>query len=126
MERLGPSVMEALPDANMQQGQDCRKRPPLDLLGRLPPGWHTSGLRGGAGGRGGAATATAAATSAEECVGGGEVGVGGEGWWGGGRWGLGSSLARSFGSSCSLQGSGHEASEGGEDGEAAEWHDAQE
>jgi hypothetical protein len=42
VQRLGPAgVMDALPDCNRHQGEECSKRPPLEALGRLPPGWES-------------------------------------------------------------------------------------
>lgn len=119
--RLGPAVMAALPDCNRQQGEECPKRPPLDLLGRLPRGWEARGAAAAAAGH-----ATAAAANGVAGAGGSSGGVAAEGWGGSSSWILGSGgLDGSYGSSSSFQESGQE--EGGHEGggEAVEWRDAQ-
>lgn len=107
VQRLGPAVMEALPDCNRQQGEECSKRPPLEALGRMPPGWERQGYCPGAvaGGVGGV------------------VGVQQQHGWGGrgsSSYSLGGSSACSYGSSNSLRDEGR-----GVDGvDGVEWYDA--
>jgi hypothetical protein len=105
--RLAPAgVLDALPDCNRQQGEECRKAPPLEALGRLPPGWE----------------------SRRYCPAARVGGVGGvvgvqqqqqQGWGGRGSrsYSLGGSSACSYGSSSSLR-------EEGAAVEGVEWYDA--
>lgn len=121
--RLGPAVMAALPEYNRQQGAQCRKRPPVEALGRLPPGWLAPGA-------GAAAVATGVAGAGVRSGGNGGVGrVGGVGvqqqGWGVPHGGGGSSCslndsssACSYGSGCSLPGGSEEVEE------VDSWHDA--
>lgn len=121
--RLGPAVMAALPEYNRQQGAQCNKRPPVEALGRLPPGWLTPGA-------GSAAAATGMAGAGVRSGGNGDgdrVDGGGvqQQGWGVPRGGGGSSCslndsssACSYGSGCSLPGGSEEVEE------VDLWHDA--